>query len=261
VLTPSGYPDITLQNLLSSEGINIFQYVSIENSESIQQTVNITKIGVYELYFHYVARPTYSFNNLQIYFNNVLLDIVKTSQSSWTEYSYSFPITQTGIYVLMFQGQPEQPDNTSAFIGITNIKLYEPPSIIGSGIKTYNNNFKSTIINGYLKVVDISGTLGQLTTNHLTCNNNFIMPSDGQKSIYFKDNNNIIGRMFASTSQMYCDYYNIFSFRYCTKSNAVLGTKLNITSTGIIVNSSTTSSTYNLDVIGAGGGYIRGPLK
>ena len=121
--TPSGYPDITQQNLLSSEGINIFQYVSIENSESIQQTVNITKIGVYDLYFHYVERPTYSFNNLQIYFNNVLLDIVKTSQSSWTEYSYSFPITQTGIYVLMFQGQPEQPDNTSAFIGIRNIPI------------------------------------------------------------------------------------------------------------------------------------------
>ena len=94
--TSSGYPDITLQNLMSSEGINIYQYVSIENSESIQQTVNITKIGVYELYFHYVARPTYSFNNLQIYFNNVLLDIVKTSQSSWTEYSYSFPINQIG---------------------------------------------------------------------------------------------------------------------------------------------------------------------
>ena len=64
--TSSGYPDITLQNLLSSEGINIYQYVSIENSESIQQTVNITKIGLYELKFHYVARPQSSFlsNNL-----------------------------------------------------------------------------------------------------------------------------------------------------------------------------------------------------
>ena len=70
--TPSGYPDITLQNSMSSEGINIFQYVSIENSESIQQTVNITKISLYNIRFHYVARPTYSFNNLQIYFNSKL---------------------------------------------------------------------------------------------------------------------------------------------------------------------------------------------
>ena len=84
----------------------------------------------------------------------------------------------------------------SRTIRITNIRLYEPPSIIGSGITTYNNNFKSTVINGYLKVVDISGTLGQLTTNHLTCNNNITLYADGKISLIFKDNNNIIGRMY-----------------------------------------------------------------
>ncbi len=87
------------------------------------------------------------------------------------------------------------------------------------------------------------------------------MPAHGQKSIYRKDNNNIIGRMYASTSQIYIDYYNIFSFRACSKSNAVLGNKLHITSTGIIVNSSTPSSTINLDVVGTAGGHIRGPFR
>ena len=74
---------------------------------------------------------TPTINNLQIYFNNVLLDIVKTYQSSWTEYSYSFPIAQTGSYSLLFQGQP---DIASRFIGITNIRLYEPPTLNGPRI-------------------------------------------------------------------------------------------------------------------------------
>ena len=197
------------------------------------------------------------------------MDVIITSQANWTEYTYSFPILASGTYKLFFQGQASDTDTN---IAITNIKLFEPPSIIGNGVPTvYDNNFRSTIINGSLGVIDyidISAnkkTIGTITTNYLLCNNNLTMPSNGTHSIYFKDyiSSNIIGRLFGSTVMMYFDYHDFMAFRYCTgTSNKLVGPKLLLNSTGIIVNSSTTtSSTYNLDVYGTGDAYIRGPLK
>jgi hypothetical protein len=61
---------------------------------------------------------------------------------------------------------------------------------------------------------------------------------------------------------MFLDFHDNMSFRYCTGvANTLQGTRLNIVSTGIIVNSNANISTYNLDVYGNGGAYIRGPLK
>jgi hypothetical protein len=57
------------------------------------------------------------------------------------------------------------------------------------------------------------------------------------------------------------DYYNIFSFRECSKSNAIIGNRLTITSSGIIINSSITASSYNLDVVGSAGAHIQGALR
>jgi hypothetical protein len=112
------------------------------------------------------------------------LDVITTSQANWTEYTYSFPITTSGTYKLLFQGQPS---DTVANIAITNIKLIEPPSIIGNGVPTiYNNNFRNTVINGSLSVVDYTVVsqpfnykiLGQITTNYLICKNNLTMPAE-----------------------------------------------------------------------------------
>ena len=161
-LTSFGYPDISLLGIQGASGVNIYQYVSFENTACLYQSFNLTKIGKYTLSFLYVSRPNFVLNNLQIFFNNVLLDVISTPQTSWTEYSLSFPISTTGNYKLFFQGQP---DITDANIAITNIKLIEPPSIIGGDITVYNNNFKSTNIYGYLNVVSTSGIIGQITTN------------------------------------------------------------------------------------------------
>jgi len=88
------------------------------------------------------------------------------------------------------------------------------------------------------------------------------MPANGTHSIYYKDiSNNTIGRLFGSQLQMYMDYYNIMSFRNCTRNGSVTGVKLILNDKGIVINSSTTSSNFNLDVYGNGGAYIRGPLR
>jgi hypothetical protein len=202
-ITSFGYPDIFLLEILGASGGNIYQYISFENTAFLYQTITTTKIGKYSLSFLYVSRPNYTHNNLQIFFNNVLLDVITTSQANWTEYTYSFPITTTGTYKLLFQGQP---GDTDANIAITNIKLIEPPSIIGNGVATiYNNNFKNTTINGELNVTDYAVVsppfsykiLGQITTNYLICKNNLTMPADGTQSIYFKDiSSYTIGRFF-----------------------------------------------------------------
>ena len=140
------YPDITQLNIQGASSVNLYQYVSFENTAYLYQIVNLTQIGIYNLSFLYVARPNFVFNNLQIFLNDLLLDVISTPQTNWTEYTYSFPVSTTGSYKLFFQGQP---DNTDTYIGITNIKLIEPPTIIGGGITVYHNNFKSTTINGY----------------------------------------------------------------------------------------------------------------
>jgi hypothetical protein len=218
---------------------------------------------MYDLSFLYVSRPNYSLNNLQIFFDNFLIDIITSTQTSWTEYNISFPISTSGTYSLIFQGQSN--DIEDANIAITNIRLFEPPSLIGGATVIYNNKFKSTVINGSLGVIDyVSGstkTLGQITSNYLTLKNNLTMPADSTQSIFFKDiSSNIIGRIFASNTQMFCDYHNIMSFRYCdNKSNIIKGYKLNLTSSGIIINSYfNKTSTYNLDCYGTA--IIRGQL-
>jgi len=263
-VTSFGYPDVTL---LNNESLYLYQYISFENNAFIYQPITITKIGKYSLSFLYVSRPNFVHNSLQIFVNNVLLDVITTSQANWTQYTYSFPILATGTYTLLFQGQPGDTDTN---IAVTNVKLIEPPSIIGTGVPTiYNNTFRSTVIKGSFGVIDyidISAnkkTLGTITTNYLICNNNLTMPADGTQSIYFKDiSSNIIGRIFGNKKQFFCDYHDILSFRYCTgAANTLQGTTLNLGSTGIIVNSTFSSSTYNLDVYGNGGAYIRGPLK
>ena len=201
-MTSSGYPDISLLNIQGASGLNLYQYASFQNTACLYQSFNLTKIGVYNLSFLYVSRPNFVLNNLQIFLNDLLLDVISTPQTSWTEYTLSFPVSTTGSYTLFFQGQP---DITDANIAITNIKLIEPPSIIGGGITVYNNNFKSTNIYGYLNLVTISSrAIGQITTNFLTCKKNLTMPANGTNSIYYKDiSNNNIGRLFGSQLQMY----------------------------------------------------------
>jgi ACT domain-containing protein len=426
-ITSFGYPDIKLENYAP-----IYQYVSFENTSFLYQTINCTKTGIYNLYFLYVSRPNYPLNNIQIFLNKVLLDVITVPQANWTQYNISFPISTTGNYTLSFQAQSDNievknllyngdfslplfsnntltnysafttqqttdfywtigisgsvriingvpnpsfinpssligytqscyllnnssiqqsftvnfPDsyilsfyyslrtgvvlsnmeiyindilidtittnptnwsryintvylnsgiNTIKFLGvgvssyaiiitgikimngldevkppaiaITNIRLFEPPSIVGGETVVYNNNFKSTNINGSLNVIDYTTSgkkiLGQITTNYLICKNNLTMLADGTQSIYFKDISGYsIGRIFGNRKQFYLDYHDIMSFRYCTGvENTLKGTILNLGPTGIIVNSTFSSSTYNLDVYGNGGAYIRGPLK
>jgi hypothetical protein len=227
-VTPNAYPDITLLNIISNGGA-IFQYVSFENTANIKQIINTTITGTYNLKFYYVSRPNYPLNNLQIFLNNELLDVITTTQANWTEYSYSFRISKTGIYTLLFQGQSDS-------IAIAYVRLFQPPSLIGTTTTlAYNNNFKSTIFNGFLKVIDISGTLGTLTSNYIVCNKNFTMPADGIQSIYFKDiSSNIFGRIYAK-KQMYYDYNSAISFRCCTNAAEITGNLLTITNNAVIV--------------------------
>ena len=64
--TSFGYPDITFNN---GNGIYLYQYISIENTACISQTMTFTHTGTYNLSFLYCTRPNYQLNNLQIYLN------------------------------------------------------------------------------------------------------------------------------------------------------------------------------------------------
>ena len=97
-VTIFNYPDITQLNIQGASSVNLYQYVSFENTAYLYQTINLTEIGIYNLSFLYVARPNYSFNNLQIFLNNLLSDEISTPQTSWTEYTLSFPVSTIGSY-------------------------------------------------------------------------------------------------------------------------------------------------------------------
>ena len=101
-VTSFGYPDIKLENYAP-----IYQYVSFENTSFLYQTINCTKTGIYNLYFLYVSRPNYPLNNIQIFLDKVLLDVITVSQANWTQYIVSFPISTTGNYTLSFQAQSD----------------------------------------------------------------------------------------------------------------------------------------------------------
>lgn len=260
-ITSFGYPDITLT---SYQGL--YQYCSIENTATLSQTMNFTRTGSYILSFLYCARPNYQLNNLQIFLNYKLLDVITVSQSNWTQYTYTFPVSTLGSYTLSFQGQGDY--ITETHIGIANIQLFAPNNIGIIGIVSttvYNNNFKSTNINGSLSVIDYTDTSGnvtkgELTTNYFTCKNNLTLT----KAINFSDGTTPVttsyfGRILPSATQLLFDYYSCLSFRQCADKN--FGTpvyKLNISNNGIVINSSTLTSTYPLDCNGIA--IIRGVL-
>jgi len=230
-ITSFGYPDITLT---SYQGL--YQYCSIENTATLSQTMTFTHTGSYTLSFLYCARPNYQLNNLQIYLNYKLLDIITVSQINWTQYNYTFQISTLGSYTLSFQGQGDY--ITETHIAISHIQLFAPTSNnIGTiaGVMVYANNFKDTIINGQLSCIDYKDPsnniiTGQFTTNYITCKYSMtvlqgIIISDPKVSYS--------GRIFINSNQLYFDFFNLLSFRSCSdKSFTNPINILNITNKG-----------------------------
>ena len=110
------YPDAT--NVSSKN-----QFISIERSGGIKQTINITQTGIYALSFQYALNQGSNLNNLKILFNGSQVDTVTTSplNSDWnTTYTNNFTISSTGSLIVLFQGYD---DGTDPFIGITNVSL------------------------------------------------------------------------------------------------------------------------------------------
>ena len=95
--TSYGYPDITFNNG-TGNGIYLYQYISIENTATLSQTMTFTHTGSYTLSFLYCARPNYQLNNLQIYLNYKLLDVTTVSQSNCTIYLYISSINIRFLY-------------------------------------------------------------------------------------------------------------------------------------------------------------------
>ena len=99
------------------------QFISIERSGGIKQTINITQTGIYALSFQYALNQGSNLNNLQILFNGTQVDTVTTSplNNDWnTTYINNFTISSTGSLIVLFQGYD---DGTDPFIGITNVSL------------------------------------------------------------------------------------------------------------------------------------------
>lgn len=107
-----GYPDAS--TITSND-----QYISLQQTCSISQTVTITQAGIYSLSFYYVGRPRYYLNPTQILFNGNLIDILTTNQNNWTFYLKNIEIDSSGNFDILFQGTAINDDD----IAITSISL------------------------------------------------------------------------------------------------------------------------------------------
>jgi len=163
-------------NITPPTSVNATQCLVIQSVLKIQQSFTVTQLGFYTLSFNYIARPGFTFNNMQIYLNGVLFDTVTSSSATWTTYSNSNLSPVLGTNTILFQGVATAPD-LDTNIAFTNVKLFNNKTLIGNSPTTsITNNFKSTNIYGGLTVSDYIGngtTTNGLITTQQTYNYNY----------------------------------------------------------------------------------------
>ena len=78
------------------------QKFSIQYTSYLQQPINISYIGLYILSFYYAERQSYSINQLQVYFNGIVIDALIDTSTTWAQYINTVNITGTGNLTLFF---------------------------------------------------------------------------------------------------------------------------------------------------------------
>ena len=155
---------------------NATQYIVIQYDKSLQQSFTATQLGNYTLSFNYAGRPGYTFNNLKIYLNGTLFDIVSTSPTTWSTYSNKIsPILGTNTILLLETATSNEGDKA-----LTNINVFFGQTG-GAGVATTvsYNSFKKTNIYGGLTVYDYVNTatppitISGLITTQQTYNYNY----------------------------------------------------------------------------------------
>ena len=129
-----------------------------------------------------------------------------------------------------------------------------------AGSTTFNNSvtLNSGITNNIITIGQLTISYGYkqgaLTANYLqfdlptSINNSlFLAQVNGVYSLYFGTVGSQIGRLFATASQMYFDFYNNFTFRYVSSLNGSSGLNLvfNINNSGISTNGSVIANIMN----------------
>ena len=131
------------------------QCVSIQNTSSISQLINLSANMTYALQFMSCGRncctsPAKS-NTIKVELydiDNKLVSLIYEATppiNTWTNYSVSFNVSTTNNYILKFSGQNTSGDNSSA---IQNITL-NTDNTSSAGNYTYEDCKNSAIDNGY----------------------------------------------------------------------------------------------------------------
>ena len=144
--------------------IGYSQYCYLYYFSSIQQSFTVPFPGSYILSFYYVARGGYSFNNMQILINGVVLTTISTSSSTWVLYRTTVSNVNIGINTIKFLGIV-----AGGAISLTGINfVYGQVGSAPPLIAATSNNFKSTNINGNLNVLDWIPSGGSLVPGTIT---------------------------------------------------------------------------------------------
>ena len=97
-----------------------YQYVYLVGTAPyIQQTINISQIGLYSLSLRYASSPSYNTSsNLKINFGGVQVYNLISTSTAWNTFNLQINVTSIGSKILNFQGGA-----AATAIAITNISL------------------------------------------------------------------------------------------------------------------------------------------
>jgi hypothetical protein len=131
---------------------------------------------------------------------------------------------------------------SSTFTNANNI-------VFNNGTNAYNIQQVDNASQNYLRIGRYANSDLVINSDGSTSINNnlFLAQVNGVYSLYFGTIGSQIGRLFATASQMYFDFYNNFTFRYVSSLNGSSGLNLvfNINNSGISTNGSVTANIMN----------------
>ena len=184
---------------------NSNQYIALQDTATVIQSINITQTGNYQLTFFYTGSDQQIFNEIMIFFAGSLKTTLTVKPSTWTTYTISFDVLTTGAQDLLFQGQAGKNGIAIANVDFRLITIINnnpnpvsPAPVVNNLINNGKFALPTLAVNTSTKMNRggfITGwTYTANTAQIVLCNgvvNEFIAPTSASQYVYLLSKNSI----------------------------------------------------------------------